>query len=59
MKINCQRWLVFSLAATVFTWLISVYWNYTADDAYISLRYAHRLMNGQGLTWTDGERVEG
>jgi hypothetical protein len=29
------------------------------DDAYISLRYAMRLLQGQGLTWTDGEAVEG
>ena len=30
-----------------------------ADDALISLRYAKRLLAGLGLTWTDGERVEG
>lgn len=29
------------------------------DDAYISLRYSKRLLAGRGLTWTDGERVEG
>ena len=29
------------------------------DDAYISLRYANRLLEGHGLTWTDGEAVEG
>ena len=29
------------------------------DDAFISLRYADRLVAGEGLTWTDGERVEG
>ena len=29
------------------------------DDAYVSLRYAERLMVGQGLTWNDGERLEG
>ena len=29
------------------------------DDAYISLRYAERLLAGKGLTWNDGERVEG
>jgi arabinofuranosyltransferase len=32
---------------------------YFPDDSYISLRYAKRLANGSGLTWTDGERVEG
>ena len=30
-----------------------------ADDAFISLRYAQRLLAGHGLTWTDGEAVEG
>jgi hypothetical protein len=32
---------------------------YQADDAFISLRYAQRLLDGKGLTWTDGEAVEG
>ena len=30
-----------------------------ADDGFISLRYAQRLLEGRGLTWTDGEAVEG
>jgi hypothetical protein len=30
-----------------------------SDDGFISLRYAKRLIDGHGLTWTDGERVEG
>jgi arabinofuranosyltransferase len=29
------------------------------DDAFISLRYADRLRDGLGMTWTEGERVEG
>ncbi len=32
---------------------------FISDDALISLRYAERLLDGDGLTWTDGERVEG
>ena len=35
------------------------YWPYLSDDSLISLRYAVRLASGRGLTWTDGERVEG
>lgn len=35
------------------------YLPFIADDSLISLRYAKRLLHGQGLTWTDGERVEG
>ena len=30
-----------------------------ADDSFISLRYAQHLIEGQGLTWNPGERVEG
>lgn len=32
---------------------------FVSDDALISLRYADRLLAGDGLTWTDGERTEG
>jgi hypothetical protein len=35
------------------------YYPYFPDDSYISLRYAQRLLHGQGLTWNDGEYVEG
>lgn len=33
--------------------------HYFHDDAFISLRYAARLLAGQGLTWTGGPPVEG
>jgi len=43
-----------------------VSWAYSAhflpsyiDDAFISYRYSERLLHGLGLTWNDGERVEG
>jgi arabinofuranosyltransferase len=29
------------------------------DDAFILFQYARRLVEGHGLTWLDGERVEG
>ena len=35
------------------------YLPFLADDALISLRYANRLLEGNGLTWTDGHPVEG
>jgi hypothetical protein len=35
------------------------YYPFLSDDALISLRYARRFAQGLGLTWTDGERVEG
>lgn len=33
--------------------------DFIEDDTLISLRYADRLLAGKGLTWNDGERVEG
>jgi hypothetical protein len=35
------------------------YYPFISDDAFISLRYAERLLQGRGLTWTDGPPVEG
>ncbi len=35
------------------------YMPFFVDDAFISLRYAQRLVEGHGLTWTDGPPVEG
>lgn len=35
------------------------YWPFLADDALISLRYSERLLQGKGLTWTEGVPVEG
>ena len=31
----------------------------TQDDAYLSFRYADNLVNGHGLVFNPGERVEG
>ncbi len=35
------------------------YLPFLSDDTLISLRYAARLLDGDGLTWTDGRPVEG
>ncbi len=32
---------------------------YVHDDAFITLRYVRRCLDGGGLTWSDGDRVEG
>jgi arabinofuranosyltransferase len=47
--------LIAAIAGTL-AWAFT---HFYADDAMISLRYAQRLLEGQGLTWTQGERVEG
>lgn len=51
--------LVFLVAATVLAFGAAGFWPWISDDAFISLRYAERLWQGHGLTWTDGEHVEG
>jgi len=35
------------------------FWDHVTEDAYISFRYAERLINGEGLTFNPDERVEG
>lgn len=45
--------------AAVFGLHLAQYHPFFADDAFISLRYAQRLLAGDGLTWTAGEAVEG
>ena len=39
-------------------WLASVSW-FLTDDAFISFRYARNLLEGHGLVFNPGERVEG
>lgn len=42
--------------------LVARAWHYLffiEDDAFISLRYSQHLLEGRGLTWNDGEYVEG
>lgn len=50
---------VLGVAAGVGVVHARAYLPFLADDALISLRYARRLADGQGLTWNDGEWVEG
>ncbi len=49
----------FAIGAAVLLAHALLYRPFFADDALISLRYARRLLDGQGLTWTDGPPVEG
>lgn len=49
-------WLVATIILVLHAWQ---YLPFIEDDALISLRYARRLLDGYGLTWTDGPRVEG
>jgi hypothetical protein len=42
----------------LFVWH-SFYWDFVVDDAYISFRYISNLVEGHGLVYNPGERVEG
>lgn len=57
-----------NLIFVIFIGLVSVlvlylhaiyYYPFLSDDSLISLRYVERLLDGRGLTWTDGQPVEG
>src|SRR6185436_20893757 len=51
--------LIFLLATVALGlgWAWKLVW--ASDDAYISFRYAANLLDGHGLVWNPGERVEG
>lgn len=56
------HWLAAAVAgvcAAAVVWQAREYMPFFVDDSFISLRYVWRLLHGHGLTWTDGERVEG
>lgn len=55
-RLTCGAAFAASIVLLVHAWS---YLPFIADDALISLRYAERFADGRGLTWNDGERVEG
>ncbi len=60
-RAHSWRWALLAAvpALLVLALQTSWMWPFFSDDAFISLRYSQRLLAGEGLTWTDGERVEG
>ncbi len=52
---------VAAVALLVILLLAMIAWfnRFIQDDAFISFRYAQNLVNGNGLVWNVGERVEG
>ncbi len=50
---------VYALLAGALALCAWYYFPYLAETALVSLRYSARLASGDGLTWTDGARVEG
>ncbi|MBZ0143182.1 MAG: hypothetical protein K8F56_06350 [Rhodocyclaceae bacterium] len=63
----CRILELATLVAVVATWVyvlvrnVSATWEFTADDTYITLRYARNLVDGWGIVWNPGESppVEG
>jgi len=54
-----SRRIVFVISGVVFLALAIKFLDHTVDDAFISFRYAHNLVQGHGLVFNPGERVEG
>lgn len=59
MKSSRTLLLLFLVFSTLLALKSVYYLPYMADDALITLRYAQRLLDGFGLTWTEGIPVEG
>lgn len=62
LRVDRRLWLGAVVAVAAIAVLLGHAWRFfpfIADDALISLRYAERFIQGLGLTWNDGERVEG
>jgi arabinofuranosyltransferase len=55
---NIGRYWFLVLALVLYGWLAYAL-NFTQDDAYISYRYVANYLNGHGLVYNIGERVEG
>ncbi|MBW2267571.1 MAG: hypothetical protein JRH16_03260 [Deltaproteobacteria bacterium] len=53
------EWLAAGLCLGAVAWLLPRYSEFFHDDAYITLRYVARWLGGRGLSWNDGEFVEG
>ena len=52
-------WVVGVIAIAVLSLHAASFLPFLSDDALISLRDAQRLLDGFGLTWTEGPPVEG
>jgi len=56
-----HRRLVWLTTALVTAWALFRAWQlrWVCDDAFVSFRYADHMVQGHGLVWNLGERVEG
>jgi arabinofuranosyltransferase len=51
--------LLLALAGLIFILHAGYFWPWAEDDAFITFRYASNLVQGEGLVFNPGERVEG
>ncbi|EJL75960.1 ArnT family glycosyltransferase [Chryseobacterium populi] len=49
----------FIVCVIIFLGSCFCYYPFISDDSLISLRYAQRFIDGKGLSWNDGDPVEG
>ncbi|HTW90481.1 MAG TPA: hypothetical protein VMH22_02090 [bacterium] len=54
-----RDWLLLALIAIASLAVQTFFLNYTVDDAFITFRYSHNLVDGLGLAFNPGEHVEG
>jgi len=48
--------LYFIISLLFFVLLVFLFWDYSMDDAFITLRYAENFADGHGLTFTPGDQ---
>jgi hypothetical protein len=58
-EIPAAEQLVVAVALGVFLFTLLRSWGYLLDDSFIALRYARNWVEGHGLVFNPGERVEG
>ncbi len=60
-KSSLPEWIGYFFLALALTAhiLLVIHYNFTQDDAFITFRYAANFLNGHGLVYNIGERVEG
>lgn len=57
--ITISKPAVFIISSLVFLIITIPFFSHVVDDAYISFRYAKNFVDGHGLVFNPGERVEG
>ena len=52
-------WLLIAISIMLFCYNVLLHGGYAVDDAYIGFRFLDNWLNGEGLVFNPGERVEG